>query len=321
MLNVLLTVDTEVWPQDPDWRSNNLLYDIDRDIFGQTSEGEYGIRYQMKTLNRHGLKAVFFLESLFAAAVKKNPLPHIISTIQDMGHEVQLHLHSEWMQHIENAPLPMNEHIKDYSESEQCHLIKQGLENLYHSGASKINAYRAGNYGANNATLRVLYENVISYDSSYNYCYLDSSCGIETGQMLAQPVEIEDIIEIPITHFQDVPGHFRPLQLCACSFSEIKHVLNTAWEKKWKTVVLVSHGFELIERPRQFAPARASRLLINRFEKLCHYLGENQDRFNTIGFHELDDNALPAEPINDTIKSNSLRTLWRTGEQLLSRFV
>lgn len=321
MLNVLLTINTEVWPQDPDWRSNNLLYDIDRDIFGQATEGEYGIRYQMEMLNRHGLKAVFFLESLFAGAVKKNPLPHIVSTIQDKGHEIQLHLHSEWMQHIENAPLPMKQHIKDYSESEQCHLIKQGLENLYHSGASKINAFRASNYGANNATLRALYENIISYDSSYNYCYLDSACDIKTGQILAQPVEMDDIVEIPITHFQDAPGHYRPLQLCACSFGEIRHVLNTAWENKWKTVVLVSHSFELIKRPEQYATAKPNRLLINRFEKLCRYLGSHQDRFHTVGFHDLEEDALHAKPLSNTIQSNPLRTLWRTGEQLLSRIV
>jgi hypothetical protein len=321
MLNVLFTVDTEVWPEDPDWRNNNLLYDIDRDIFGQTTEGEYGIRYQMEMLNRHGLKGVFFLESLFAGAVKKNPLPHIVSTIQDMGHEVQLHLHSEWMQHIENAPLPMKQHIKDYSESEQCHLIKQGLENLSRSGANKINAFRAGNYGANNATLRALYENVISYDSSYNYCYLDSACGIKTEQILAQPVEMDDIVEIPITHFQDAPGHYRPLQLCACSFGEIRHVLNTAWENKWKTVVLVSHGFELIKRPDEYATAKPNRLLINRFEKLCQYLGSHQDRFRTVGFHDLAEDVLHTKPLSDTIRSNALRTLWRAGEQLLSRIV
>ena len=321
MLNVLITTDTEVWPQDPDWRDNNLLYDIDRDIFGQTNEGEYGIRYQMDMFNRHGLKGVFFLESLFAAAVKKNPLPHIVSTIQDKGHEVQLHLHSEWLQHIENAPLPMKQHIKDYSESEQSYLIKQGLENLSSSSANKVNAYRAGNFGANNHTLRALYENTISYDSSYNYCYLNSSCSIEANQMLSQPVEMEDVVEIPVTHFQDMPGHNRPLQLCACSFSEIKNVLDTAWEKKWKTVVLVSHGFELIKRLEGNATAKPNRLLIKRFEKLCHYLGSNQNRFRTVGFHDLNDDDLPKEPVSDNIKSNPLRTLLRSGEQFFSRFV
>src|SRR5690606_22024273 len=68
-LNVMITVDTEIWPRCHDWRERRLQGDIARDILGQTPNGRYGIGYQAQLLAQHGLKAVFFVEALFACEV------------------------------------------------------------------------------------------------------------------------------------------------------------------------------------------------------------------------------------------------------------
>src|ERR1700760_1658208 len=103
-LNVFLTIDTEVWPRTPDWRKNRLGEDIQRDIYGVTRHGDFGIGYQISVMNTHGLKAVFFLESLFADAVGIDALRNVLSNIQQAGHDVQLHLHPEWLAHSEILP-------------------------------------------------------------------------------------------------------------------------------------------------------------------------------------------------------------------------
>src|SRR5690348_7762936 len=99
-LNVLFTVDTEVWPETADWRADNLLRDVDRDLNGKTSEGEFGTAYQAQTLASHDLKGVFFVEALYAYAVGLEFLKKTINAIAGCGHEVGLHTHPEWLKRI-----------------------------------------------------------------------------------------------------------------------------------------------------------------------------------------------------------------------------
>src|SRR5450432_4005187 len=106
MLDVFITVDTEVWPRYADWRQARLARDIERDIYGMTKQGEFGVGYQMDVLDAHGLRAVFFVEALFAMVVGFEALTRLVQMIQQRGHEVQLHLHTEWLKWIEPSPLP-----------------------------------------------------------------------------------------------------------------------------------------------------------------------------------------------------------------------
>lgn len=56
-LKVFLTVDAEAWPRFRDWRETGLRQDVDREIYGATPSGRFGIGYQMDLLDRYGLKA------------------------------------------------------------------------------------------------------------------------------------------------------------------------------------------------------------------------------------------------------------------------
>src|SRR5262245_32802828 len=97
MLNVFITVDTEVWPLRSNWRTEGLGGDIARDIYGETSEGNVGLSYQLDILAKKGLEAVFLVEPLFAEVAGPEALAKIVNAVQDRGHEVQLHLHPEWL--------------------------------------------------------------------------------------------------------------------------------------------------------------------------------------------------------------------------------
>src|ERR1700722_18316409 len=65
-LQVLLTVDTEVWPRYPDWQADNLARDLERDIEGKTKTGSFGLEFQLQLLQAHNLRAIFFVEGLVA---------------------------------------------------------------------------------------------------------------------------------------------------------------------------------------------------------------------------------------------------------------
>jgi len=320
---VLLTIDVEVHPCTPVWRETSLAAEIQQYIEGQTPGGDYGLRYQLSMLSRHQLKAVFFVEALFAVVVGRERLRPIVSMIQDAGQEVQLHIHTEWLSHAATPLLGgrTGPHMRLFSEDDQVTLVARGLESLAACGAQEVRAFRAGNYGADRSTLRALARNGIQYDSSWNASYLGRDCGLDLGGPLFGPRVVEGACEVPIAFFQDYPGHVRHAQLAACSFAELRHAMIAAESSGWPFFVIVGHSFELIwrglRRGRQASPRR---LVIRRFEKLCRFLDENRDRFPTRGFATL---PTPSDPnqARGPLKSPLLLTAARMAEQLAGRVI
>ncbi len=321
-LQVFSTVDTEVWPYRVVRRQTALAAEMNRDFYGVTDQGRFGVPFQLEILNSLGLKAVFFVEGLFASAVGTPRLREIIHEILRSGHEVQLHLHPEWLAWTESSCLPgrAGQNLHQFTEEEQSTLIATGLRNLSMCGAKGVCAFRAGNYGADEATLRALRRNGIRYDTSYNFCYLNAQCRMLFPKPLLQPKELYGVVEVPITFFRDGPCHHRHLQLMACSYSEIRNALISAYEEGWSTCVVVSHSFELLQnrkrRGRSLAP---DRIVIARFRKLCHFLNENPHRFRTTGFADVDPQELLAVREPRMLRSNVLRTIGRMGEQGIRR--
>ncbi len=68
MIEVLITVDTELSSAPGEITAEAVRENMRRGIYGATAKGEFGLRHQLEVLNRHGLKAVFFVEALFASA-------------------------------------------------------------------------------------------------------------------------------------------------------------------------------------------------------------------------------------------------------------
>ncbi len=321
MLNVFITVDTELWPRMPDWRQSALAQEMEYYIFGRTPNGDYGLPFQMDLLNAHGLKAVFFVEPLFASAVGLEPLRRIVDLIRGHGHDIQLHMHTEWLYKTDSImPGRTGQNIADFSVDDQAQLLKRGIENFAACGVQNLRAFRAGNFGANLDTLRALARHNILFDTSYNFTYLGKACRMQLPEPLLQPKQIHGVYEIPVTFFRDWPGHYRHAQLCACSRQELENALLGAWRAGWYSFVLVSHSFELIRLPtqngRQIAP---DRIAIQRFEWLCRFLADNRDKFRTAVFSDLAPDTIPAVVASEPLRSHILHTAGRVVEQLRGR--
>lgn len=327
MMRVFYTVDTEFWPRNP---SNpdftELNQDIQRDIYGATPQGEFGLRYQLDALDSEGLKGVFFVEPLSALRAGIDSLSATLSLIDSRGHEVGLHLHPEWNDWLENSLVPERavQNISQLSVDKQTKLIAKGLSLFKEAGLSlPVKSFRAGNYGAGLTTLRALANNNIAYDSSYNPCYLNSRDGFALETPLVQAQMLDTIIEVPISCFEDYPRHFRHVQLTAISFEEMRLALETAERQHWKSFVIVSHSFELIKRNcSQLDSARPDYRVIDRFQKLIKYLGQNKDRYRVEGFNNCTEQDL-LQPQSGfeykPITGNLLNTLIRYMQQALRR--
>ena len=320
MVNVFLTIDTELYPRTLDWEKNLLGEEMERFIYGVTSGGEFGIRYQSEMLARYGLKAVFFVESLFASAVGVTPLRKIVSCVEGGGHDVELHLHTEWLSWIADQRLPkkVGNNIRDFTIEQQTALIKKAIFNLESSSGKRPCAFRAGNYGANRDTLKALSQNGIRFDTSYNPSYLNSSCGLTMDTLKMEPYCVEGVWEMPIMVFEDWPRHLRHLQLCACSWFEIRDSLMWAWENNVESIVLVSHSFEMLKRPiRCDVPCEVNHVVVRRFEQLCSFLALHRDKFSTRGFSDLPDAWIPRKVAPQLHNSS----LWKTAHRYLEQGV
>jgi hypothetical protein len=321
-LRVFLTIDTEVYPISPNWKNSALKEDVQRDIYGITASGEYGLRYQLKFLTSLDLRAVCFVEALFASSpfVGTEPLRAIVDDIRSSGHDTQLHLHPEWTPHIPSLSHIPAVPMAELTAEHQRELFRVGVSNLRHAGAEAPCAFRAGDYAANLDTLKTASESGMIFDSSYNYCYRDSTCKIAKGDgPLFQPCHVAEVCEVPVSFFEDRPGHYRHAQVCAASSREMLGALEQAWENGWSSFVIVSHSFEFI-KDRRSGSAPSERLMVRkRFERLCRFLAENRNRFQTCVFSGLEPSDIVIQQPTGPLKSGMVRTLLRYAEQAAGR--
>jgi hypothetical protein len=330
-LPVFLTVDTEIWPYYAGWPKRrlqsgerDLARQFDHCILGATTQGEFGVRYQLARLNDHGLRATYFVEPLHAAAVGEKWLAETVGMIVRAGQDVQMHAHTEWLSDARDPALPpqYQQFIRQFSFPDQVRILAWAKQRLESCGAAKIVAFRAGSFGANLDTLRALSTIGVPIDSSHNRCYLGGPCMIDTRPALYQRRSLDGIEEYPMTVFLDYPGHFRPAQLAACSSAEIERLLMQAWNRGWASFVMLWHGAELLQPDfNPNGPGQPSGIVVRRFERLCRFLAENDDKFVTLRFSDAvsggAETDVPPAPLN----SSPLLTAHRMVEQLVGRFL
>lgn len=314
MLDVFITVDVEVWCDG--WKDLDQKFPdaFRKYVYGPTPRGDYGLSRHVDILDSHGLTGVFFVEPLFATRFGVDPLREIVAMIRGQRQEVQLHLHTEW---VDESRIPLldkvegkRQHLRYFTLEEQTILIDKGRALLHEAGAPTINAFRAGSFAFNRDTLRALATLGIPFDSSYNACLLGPDSGVAPGEVLLEPIECEGVYEYPMTIFSDGVGGHRHAQLSACSYRELEGLLWRALENGYRSFVLLSHNFELLNRGK----TRPDSVVVRRLEKLCAFLDRNRDCFNVRGFHGLTPNLSTAQP--KPLPSAG----WKTAERILEQF-
>lgn len=317
MLNVFITVDVEIWCDG--WRNLDAKFPqaFQRYIYGPTPAGPMGLPFQVALLRDHGLQGVFFTEPLFAARFGAAPLAEIVGLLQDGGQEVQLHLHTEWVDEARTAlldgPQQKRQHLRYFSPEEQTRLIGTGLAMLRAAGAREVNAFRAGSFAFNRATLGALAANGLAIDASYNASMFGPDSGVLPGQLLTDSLVYDGIVEYPMTVFCDGSARLRHVQLTSCSWAEMEGLLWQALARGDRSFVILSHGFEMLNP----AKTRADSVVVQRFRRLCAFLERHRDQFRVQGFAGQalpDTSAQPAPMV-----SPRHRTAWRMVEQLYRR--
>jgi hypothetical protein len=271
--NVYLTIDTEYsgalfGTLGVGGRAENFA----RSILGRTPQGEAGIRYQMDVLDRHGLKAVFFVDPMPALVWGTEAIADVVRPIVERGHEVQLHLHTEWLAFARGkAPITRTGHdMRDFTRAEQQQLIRWGIDTLIEAGAPRPTAFRAGNYGANDDTLAALADAGIGIDTSHCPGIARSKCEISLTQSHLVPTLHCGVVEVPINAIRMSRNTLRHVQLTALSHAELVAALRFAVSTRAQCFTIITHSFELLSRDR----LRINRIVQRRFEALCRSIAE-----------------------------------------------
>ncbi|RJR29486.1 MAG: polysaccharide deacetylase [Desulfobacteraceae bacterium] len=312
-MDVFLTFDVEIWCGGWQNLDENFSRSFDQYIYGRTDKGDYGLPFALEMLEEYDLRAVFFVEPLFATRFGLEPLKEIVGLLLEKDQEIDLHLHTEWVDEAREALLAKSggkrQHLKYFSVQEQSTLVAKGIQLLRQAGASDIAAFRAGNFAFNLDTLCALAENGIEFDSSYNASLSGTDSGLMPGILVVSPIEAEGVYEYPMTVFKDGTGSLRHVQITACSYREMEGLLWQALEDERDSFVILSHNFELLNR----ALNRPDWVVVERFRKLCSLLQRNQDCFRTRGFKGL---------IPKTVAQQQrplVSPLWKTAARILEQ--
>lgn len=311
MTAVLITVDTELSAL-LNQRGLSARANFDSSILGRCGAGAFGVGWQMDVLDRHGLKGVFFVDPLPALVLGEGVIADTVGMIVGRGHDVQLHAHPEWLEWVKESPVEgrLGRNMADFSVADQVALLDYGCGVIERAGAARPVAFRAGNFGANDDTLRALTVLELRWDSSVNAGFLDGECRISVPPEQNLPVELHGVIELPVSGLYDRAGHFRPAQVCAMSGWEMRDTLRHAARQGHPVVTVVTHSFEMLSRDR----SRPNRAVMARFEGLARFVGQHV-LLETATFSTLGDVRVADAP---RAGPNLVRTMARVVEQAVA---
>jgi hypothetical protein len=316
-MRLFLTVDTEYSAGlHRTLGVQGLQENFDRSVGGHTPNGAVGIAYQMDVLDRCGLKGVFFVDPMPALVFGIGAIQRIVEPISLRGHDVQLHLHTEWLEFAIAPPVNgTGTHIKDFSVDAQIALITYASETLQAAGAARPVAFRAGNYGANDDTLRALSACGIHYDSSFAPGLAVSDCAIALEPSQTRPLEHCGVIEVPIGAISVGGNARRHAQITALSAREMVDAVRHAAALGSDSFTIVSHSFELMNRKR----TAVNHIVKRRFERFCEQVARLPGVSS--GTYQDTPPILGPATIDPLLPANSIRTMMRVGEQAVGNWL
>lgn len=284
-INVFITVDTE-HSIGGAFKDRNLKpVGNEKRIWGKIGETSFGIPLMMDIAETYDIRLTFFVEVLNKYYFGENETQKVCESILNRGHDIQLHLHPNYLNFTLNNPLEKtySDLIGTYSLEKQIELIREGIEILIRTGAPRPIAFRAGCFGADEETLRALKAVGFLIDSSYNKTYVGDTCLLD-NKGINDLACLNEMWEFPITNFVESTKlrgkRFKPLDINGVSFQEMRSVLNQAKENGPRNITIILHSFSFLKPyDVQYNKIRPRRNVIRRFRNLCQYVSKNSDYF------------------------------------------
>lgn len=242
---------------------------VNRLIWGKMSNGEYGIRRLCNILNQHKIKGNFLIDISSCVLYGDKIVSEIGNFILEQGHELHVHLHSEWLirkwniQGAFTGPASMNlldRNINIAFMKFSAFKYRQifNLEPvLFRAGGFHFNTYTVEGAGL------VGFKMLSNYNATRHASYFDIS---DKGSR-NEPFEWENgLIELPVD-FSPEPLSF-VWEKYEGAFDRVRD------RKETKTFNLTLHSWSLLGRTGEYfdhvVPEHEDKL-----HKICNHLNEH----------------------------------------------
>jgi len=270
---------------------------------------EAGIGTILNILNKHDLKATFFIEALQTTWFGDDEMGVIAHQIANQGHELQLHLHPvwllfanpDWRTAVQKTPPVAEIHDSLLARpAEEAHaIIEKGKAVFARWSLPAPTAVRTGSLIMDRALYPVFRDAGMSISSSVG-------CGIyQPGasdlNLYSAPRRFDEVMEIPVTSYWGADPLLRRRKRLATIIGmgarEQRALLESAQKSGAPCLVILSHVSEFCSQDDN-RMVRPNARTIGKFEQLCGNLARSPD------FTAMTINQLANKYCNDTARDD-----------------
>lgn len=264
-------------------------------VFRPVNGISQGLDPLLSDVEKNGLSATFFIESLQTCYFGKNEMSAVLNHIRSKISlaDFQLHLHPEWlMLSTSDWRMRVRQLVKNGSmvgrETEAKNIILDGYDYFLSLTGRPPVALRTGGLQVDLNVYKSQQEIGIPLASSVGVgVYLPPEPELNLFGGLKH---IGEITEVPVFSYNlDFPGRtwLRLFSITGNSFRTCRAILEWAYSRQVSPLIILTHASEFAYevQPDPVTPIyAANHINQHRWTRLCKYLCENHKRFKTVTF-------------------------------------
>lgn len=287
--NVLITIDTE-FSAGGFWENPNAKPVGPQAVYLEVEGRSQGLGFLLDTFRRYGVTGTFFIESLHVLCFGYEPMGGIAREIRNAGQDVQMHLHPMWLafeQRDDPHRFMRGDSMAGRDKAFLHRVFDVAEETFRRWGLAPPVAVRNGNLHADLTVYEVMGERGLRLASHIGLAIFrppERMLQLASGRHW-----VNGVLEVPVLSYTDYSMRGRPhrktLTIMGSSFDETVHLLEAAHARNAEQVVILTHAHEFIKsRDLGFRRIRPHAVNQERLTRLCQYLDDNRDKFETPGF-------------------------------------
>lgn len=256
-------------------------------IDAQVGGVSLGLTRVLETLENYDIRATFFVEALQTIWFGDEEMGRIAERIAAAGHEVQLHVHpvwllfrsSDWQQQSRKKPeSSVHDSLASLSFDEAGEAIEIALAAFRRWKVPEPTAIRTGGLMLERGLYQV-----------FSACglHISSSLGLAIHRpsdaelhRYSAPLEIGDVLEIPVTSFLGMDAALRRrarlATLIGMGGAEMSDLFYKADQGEIDELVLLSHMSEFFRVDRQDGSIKRNHLVEERLQFFCEAMRERE---------------------------------------------
>lgn len=236
-------------------RNNPVLISIDTEgpagsdpvrnmIYGNTKrDGECGIRRLMDCFDTINAKGLFFVDVAEVWDYGEDKILGVIEDIKNRGHDVGMHVHPDHMADKNRR------YLWEYTYDEQKDILTKCTKWYLNNVGEHPKYFRAGRYGLDNNTLKIISD--LGYEYDFSEFYGKKGCKISPPITCNKVVKIENIKEIPVSVYKSfkcsVYERYDKLDISLEKGEFLNVVNNMKCDPSVDVISFFLHSFSLLE--------------------------------------------------------------------------